>query len=102
MISPRNITTACFDFCLLPARIEIERHRKQILVPHELSDDYYRSLTRLPRLVSGAADRAWDPNLCQSILAATAVGKHQYALAELLLEVDDCDIPELLEWYSSR
>jgi hypothetical protein len=97
-----NLTTACFDFFLLPAWIEVERHRKGILVPHRLSDDYHRGLTRLPLLVSGAADRVGDAALCQSILAAAAVGQHQHAIAELLLEVDDSDIPEMLEWYFSR
>ena len=88
-ILSRHLNRACFDFFLLPASIEVARFRHEIVVPHELAEDYHRSLARLPGLVSGAADRAWDPTLCQSILAATAVGKDQHALARLLLEIDE-------------
>ena len=97
-----NLTTACVDFFLLPASIEVARHGRDVVVPHSLRESYYQSLMRLPSLVSGVADRPWDATLCQSILAAAAVGKQQHTIAELLLEVDDSDIPETLSWYLSR
>ncbi|HTX05304.1 MAG TPA: hypothetical protein VMD06_05710 [Steroidobacteraceae bacterium] len=53
-------------------------------------------------LVSSVSDRLWDATFCQSVLAATAVGKHHHGIAELLLEVDDADIGEVLHWYFSR
>jgi hypothetical protein len=78
------------------------RHRRNTPVPQRLREPYYESLKRLPGLVSGASERAWDVTLCQSILAAAAVGKSQHAIAELLLEIDHTDIPETLRWYFSR
>lgn len=97
-----NPKTACLDFFLLPARIEVARHRRNVHVPDVLRAAYSESLERLPVLVSSVSDRLWDATFCQSVLAAIAVGKHHHVIAELLLEVDDADIGEVLHWYFSR
>jgi hypothetical protein len=97
-----NLDKACFDFFLLPASIEVARHKRETPVPESLRAAYQQSLERLPCLVSGVATRPWDSTFCRSVLAAAAVGKSQYATAELLLEIDDSDTRETLTWYLSR
>jgi hypothetical protein len=96
-----HINCACFDFFLLPASIEVARHRRGVAVPADLVDDYRHSLARFPAL-AGATVGPWDTTLCRSILAAVAVAKSQFDTAELLIEIDDEDTSEVLEWYFSR
>ncbi len=97
-----HIDCACFDFFLLPASIELARHRRGVSVPAGLADDYRQSLARFPALAGAAAVGPWDATRCRSILAAVAVAKSQFETAELLIEIDDGDTSEVLQWYFSR
>jgi hypothetical protein len=97
-----HIDCACFDFFLLPASIEVARHRRGVPVPANLADDYRRSLAHFPTLAGAAAVGPWDTTRCRSILAAVAVAKSQFDTAELLIEIDDGDASEVLRWYLLR
>jgi hypothetical protein len=94
--------SACFDFFLLPASIELSRHEHEVTVPNTLSTAYYQALARIPYVVSAVSTRSWDATFCRSVLAATAVGKQQHAIAKLLIQIDESDISEVLHWYFSR
>ena len=95
-------TIACFDFFLLPALIEVARQQKSVAVSADLSEAYFQAVARLPVLAGAAAGRPWDANLCRSVLAAVAAAKSQADTAELLIEIEDEDTSEVLEWYLSR
>jgi hypothetical protein len=97
-----HLDRACFDFFLLPASIEVARHRRGVTVPDYLDEDYRESLSRFPTLAGAAAGGPWDTTRCRSILAAIAVAKGQLDTAELLIEIDDWDASEVLQWYFSR
>jgi hypothetical protein len=101
-VASANPDRACFDFFLMPAAIDVARHQHAVSVPEPLSDAYFSSLNRLPLIVAATAGRSWDATFCQSALAAVAVGKQQHAIAELLLVVDDSDIPDVLDRYFER
>lgn len=96
-----NPKSACFDFFQLPTAIELARRQRNVHVPDSLRTAYCESIEKLPSLVSEVSDRTWDATFCQRVLAAAAVGKRQYAIAELLLEADDNDIGEILSRYFS-
>jgi hypothetical protein len=93
-----NPNRACFDFFLLPASIEVARHRRNAVVPKGLRPAYIESLERLPAVASAAAARSWDATFCRSALAAVAAAKSNHSTAELLLEIDDADADEVLIW----
>jgi hypothetical protein len=97
-----NADGACFDFFLFPASIEVARNRRNVLVPEDLRSDYHHAIERIPTLASAASARPWDATMCRSVLAAVAAAKSQHSTAELLLEIDDADASEVLEWYFSR
>ena len=94
--------TACCNFFLFPASVEVARARDKVHVPEHIADAYFASLQRIPSIAYAASARSWDASLCRSILAAVAVAKSQHATAELMLEIDDGDTSEVLEWYFSR
>lgn len=93
---------ACFDFFLFPASVEVVRHRQRFEVPEILVRPYRESLESLPAIAAAAADRDWEGPLGRSIVAAVAAAKGQFSAAELLLEIEEADDPEVLEWYQSR
>ena len=97
-----NPATACFDFFLLPASVDVARLRGNVDVPEDLAGPYFQSLQRMPTLAYAASARIWDASLCRSILAAVAVAKSQHETAELLIEIDGGDTAEVLEWYFAR
>ena len=93
---------ACFDFFLFPASVEIARHRSGVTVPPDLVSSYRDALGQLPAIAAAASQRQWSAPLGRSILAAVAASKAQFSAAELLLEIEEADDPEVLEWYQSR
>jgi hypothetical protein len=97
-----HVDSACADFFLLPASIELARYRRGVPLPADLADDYLQALARFPAFVAAAAVGPWDATRARSILAAVAVAKAQHDTAELLLEIDDVDTGEVLQWYLSR
>jgi len=97
--SPHN---ACFDFFLFPASVEVARDRSHIEVPAILAQPYRESLGQLPAIATAASHRDWAGPLGRSIVAAVAASKGQFSAAELLLEIEQADDSEVLEWYQSR
>jgi hypothetical protein len=93
---------ASHDFFLLPAAVEVARDRGKTTVPEMLHSDYFDSLRRLSLLAAQVLPRAWDNTLCRSVLAAVAAAKGHLRTAQLLLDVDEEDVAEVLEWYFSR
>jgi hypothetical protein len=93
---------AGFDFFLLPAAVEVARVQKNVAVPAALEAAYFAALSRLPALAGSAVRGKPNQSLCQSALAAFAVGAGQSQLARLLMEVEHGDIAEVLKWYESR
>jgi hypothetical protein len=93
---------ACANFFLMPASIEVARIRRKVLVPIDLRLAYDASLKRIPSFVPTAAARSWDDEMCQSVLAAVAASQSRHAIAELLLDIDVADIPDVLKSYFSR
>jgi hypothetical protein len=93
---------ACANFFSLPASIEIARIRRKVPVPVDLRLAYEAALGRLPLCVPAVAARPWDNTMCQSVLAAIAASKSRHSVAELLLVVDEPDIPDVLKWYIFR
>jgi hypothetical protein len=57
---------------------------------------------QLQRIATDTTSLAWEPDLTVAKLAAIAVSTGQWAVAELLLEVETADIPEVLQWYRNR
>ena len=93
---------ACFDFFLFPASVEVARNRSRTAVPLDLEASYRESLAQFPKIATAASQRDWTGPLGRSILAAIAASKGQFSTAELLLEIDEADHSEVIEWYFSR
>lgn len=93
---------AGFDYYLLPAAIEVARVENGVAVPAELREAYEAALRKLPPLAAVVMQPDCDSELCQSALAASAVGAGATDLAKLLIELDRKDISEVLEWYFNR
>ena len=94
--------TACFDFFLFPASIELARYRSRTTVPSDLEASYQESLALFPGIAAAASLRTWTGPLGRSIVAAVAASKGLFSTAELLLEIDEGDDAEVIEWYFSR
>jgi hypothetical protein len=93
---------ASYNFLLLPAAVEVARHRRDTPVPDELRTAYFDSLRRLTHFAAQTLSRTWDNTLCRSVLAAVAAAKGHIGTAELLLDIDEEDVGEVLEWYFAR
>jgi len=93
---------ASYQFFLLPATVEVARHRRNVPIPKHLEAAYFASLRRLSLVSAQALSRQWDNALCRSVLAALAAAKGHLGTAELLLEVDEEDVGEVLQWHLAR
>jgi hypothetical protein len=93
---------ASYDFFLMPAAVEVARNRRRTPVPDSLRAAYGDSLKRLSLLAAQALPRSWDNTLCRSVLAAIAATKGHFGTAELLLDIDEEDAGEVLQWYLAR
>jgi hypothetical protein len=93
---------ASYQFFLLPAAVEVGRHRRNMPVPAHLEAAYFASLRRLSLISVQTLSRQWDNTLCRSVLAALAAAKGHLGTAELLLEVDEEDVSEVLQWYFAQ
>src|SRR4051812_18724264 len=51
---PERADSTFFHF---PAWVEVCRHRKNVAIPQDLSDAYFKALAQLPALVAAAASR---------------------------------------------
>jgi len=88
------------SFFLLPTCVELARVRHRSDVPEDLEKPYFAALSRFPQLVANAS--LSDQYETTSALAAVAVSKGQWATAQLLVDIEERDIPEVLAWYHSR
>jgi hypothetical protein len=94
--------TACFDFFLFPASVELARYRSQTTVPSDLEASYQESLAQIPAIAAAASQRDWTGPVGRSLVAAVAASKGLFSTAQLLLEIDEADDSEVMEWYFSR
>jgi hypothetical protein len=93
---------AGFDYFLLPATVEVARVERDVVIPEALRASYFEALSKLPSLAGAAMRGQPDPSLCQSAMAAFAVGAGDVELARMLIEIAHADIAEVLKWYQSR
>jgi hypothetical protein len=88
------------SFFLLPACVELARVRHRSDIPGDLEKPYFAALSRFPQLVANAS--LSDQDETASALAAVAVSKGQWTTAQLLVDIEGRDIPEVLAWYHAR
>jgi hypothetical protein len=98
----RDPARACAGYFLLPTCIELARIAHQFDVPDHLLGPYSAALSRFPEIAMRAAARDWDSDMCACVLAAIAVSKGEWSIAELLVKIDGREIPEVLKWYFAR
>lgn len=97
--APLQADSAYFQF---PAWIEICRQRQGFSVPADLEADYFRSLSRLPKLVAAASEGDWDEEMLQCAMAALAAAKGNAQLAEASLELTTEVASEFMDWLDER
>ena len=93
---------ATMSYFLLPASIEIARHERPVTLSPSLEAAYLASLAKLPKLAAAASRPHWSSDVCTSALAAMAAATGNYLLAQLIIEVEGSEIPEVLEWLENR
>jgi len=97
--APESADASFFQF---PAWIEICRNRHKIEVPQNLRDAYFLSLKKLPELVSRTFAQDWDNQFSACAIAAIAVGKGSWELAEATLDLSPDMLPLFRSWLYSR
>jgi hypothetical protein len=97
--NPLKATRSYFQ---LPVCIELARLSHHADVPEHLAGPYFAALRKFPMLVAQAAANAWDADFATVAAASIAIAKGNAAVAQLLMAVEDRDIPEVLEWYRNR
>jgi hypothetical protein len=90
------------NYLQFPAMVEIDRQRKQITVPADLSEAYFGALRELPGLVAEAAERDWDDEFLACALAALAAAKGAGIVAEAALEMTPDVATEFMDWFGDR
>ncbi|WP_458069705.1 hypothetical protein [Rhodanobacter sp. BL-MT-08] len=93
---------ASMSFFLLPASIEVARESAHVVVPSSLSGAYHNAIAQLPLLAGAAAQPDWNESICTAALAATAVATGNHKIARLLMETEQSDIEDVLNWLRSR
>jgi hypothetical protein len=88
------------SYFLLPVCIELARVTHRVDPPIGLEKLYFAALTKFPQLMANASLN--DPEVTAAALAAVAVSKGQWRTAQLLVEIESGDIPEVLKWYRAR
>jgi hypothetical protein len=97
-----NPGRATMSFFLLPASIEVARHERAVPLPASLESAYLAALAKLPALAAAASRPQWAPDVCTSAVAAVAAATGNHLLAQLIIEVEGSEIPEVLEWLENR
>jgi hypothetical protein len=95
--APAKATRSYF---LLPVCVELARVNHRADIPEDLEKPYFAALTKFPQLVASASLR--DHESTAAALAAVAVSMGQWSTAQLLVEIESRDIPEVLTWYHAR
>lgn len=71
-------------------------------IPADLTKPYFDSLTRLPQVISAAAEQEWDELFARVASAALAVAKGQPKLGEAILELEPERVPVFLKWVTEE
>jgi hypothetical protein len=90
------------SYFLLPVCVELARVKHHADVPEKFVKSYGAAIAKFPSLVAAASSRDWSQDLTAAALAAVAVSKGQWNTAQLLVDVESKDIPEVLSWYHAR
>jgi len=88
------------SYFLLPVCIELARVNHHADIPEDLEKPYFAALAKFPQLVANASLKG--PDLIIAALSAVAVSKGQWTTAQMLVEIESKDIPEVLTWYHAR
>jgi hypothetical protein len=96
---PKSATLSYFQ---LPVCIELARVAHHSEVPADLEKSYFAAIALLPALAAEASAATWDADMTAVALAAIAVAKGQWNIAELLINIEPGDHAEVLFWYQSR
>ena len=93
---------ATFRFFALPVSIEIARAKGGVVVPEELSADYFESIHALALMAAKSVGIESGPLMGRAATAAFAASIGQHGYAELVLEISSEEVPEVFEWYWAR
>lgn len=86
-----------FSFFLLPAAIEIARHKgRGPTIPTELAEAYHTAIASLIDCVALHRHDDWDEPMLLSALTAQAVAKGNYGVAEALFNLDEHMITRII------
>ena len=97
-----NPLKATLSYFQLPVCIELARLSHKSDVPGQLKQAYFAALSKFPALVAQAAGRSWDADFATVAATSVALAKGNAAAAQLLIAVENGDIPEVLRWYMNR
>ena len=88
---------ASFVYFKFPTWVEICRQRLKLMVPDDLSNDYFASLKMLAGLVCASSARDWDSDFLLCALSAMAISKGFPLVAEAVQELDNDTAESLLK-----
>ena len=97
--APERVTPSFFA---LPASIEVARNRKEEPLPDGLATSYNAAIRQLAKFALNSPSILTKSTISQEALAIVAVALGQHGYAELVLEIQDDEIGDVLEWYRSR
>jgi hypothetical protein len=84
------------------ARALVARRERPIALASSLETAYFAALAQLPGLVAAAAQPEWHPDICASAMAALAASTGNHQLAQLVMDVEGPEIPDVLAWLERR
>jgi hypothetical protein len=84
------------------ASIEIGRVDRSFDIPDSLVADYAVAWRRIPPLIGNAFIEPRGNLHTRCVLAALAASQQQPDLADLLLEANEAELPEMLTWWRER
>ncbi|UPG89974.1 hypothetical protein L2Y96_21775 [Luteibacter aegosomaticola] len=96
---PESAHWHCFAFI---ASIEVGRVTWSYTIPDFLVADYAVAWHRIPPLIGRACIEPRGSLHTRGVLAALAASQQQPLLAEVLLEANEAELPEMLEWWQNR
>lgn len=92
---PLSCDAAYFQF---PAWVEICRVKKGVDIPEDLRESYFAAVAALPALAGRWAEKPWSDADLACAMGAVAAAKGHVAVAEAVLEIDDSNAEEVLQW----
>ena len=94
-----NLEKADFNTFVFATSVELTRQDCQVQVPDTLNVDYFQSLEKLDNLVQDYMKNKTDFDSLVGVLAFQAIRKFQTQLAQLILNLNEEQVPAVLEWY---